>query len=38
LREFQDGTYSMEDLADMLEALSVKSLMEERAHKAQSKN
>ena len=31
LKEMQDGTYDMDDLADMLQALSVKSLIERRS-------
>ncbi len=32
LKEMQDGTYDMDDLADMLQAISVKNLIEKRTH------
>ena len=31
LKDFQDGTYNLDDLADMLEALAFKQTMERRA-------
>ena len=32
LNQMQDGTYDMDDLADMLQALSVKNLIEQRSY------
>lgn len=32
LKEMKDGTYDMEDLADMLEALAFKTVMEHRSN------
>jgi len=32
LNEMRDGTYDMDDLADMLQALSVKNLIESRSY------